>query len=467
MVSLLPSFASLPHTWLQECRHPLFTFTYDNTEYAFLLFSLPTWIELLTTMMLQMFIAAAVAVLIYYKVVVKVASPNSGNDNSNKNPRNGSEAFTCFILTFGVFLPFFVFATKLVTERLNIRNQLFLFCYCVVTPTTAIFRLLQAYFGFTPPHAARSLRDFVFYFACPLLARFDTKTQRYVKTNARVIAGHLLRFVFLTLTTGLYQSLFMVVPWFPKFGHNTTIDYYALHHVMDPTVWLRTALYAVLLQQYLTTFGEGLMMVTNVLTGVQTQARTYTWPKRNCIYPFLCFFVLFVVLVNVAHIYFSLVSVALVMDNPMFASQSFSDFWGRRWNLLIHHCLKGGIYKPIRSLGGNQATAVMGSFLASGLFHEWIVPCVFAEYPNVVWGRQSVFFVWQAMLVALEAAVVGQTKHVQSLKMTLPRPVRSLLVILCGIPFGHWFLDAYVHSNFFLQGHMVMMAILPVNYLTE
>ena len=148
------------------------------------------------------------------------------------------------------------------------------------------------------------------------------------------------------------------------------------------------------------------------------------------------------------------------MLNPMFESQSPSDFWGRRWNLLIHRSLKGGIYKPIRSMGGSQISAILGAFLASGLFHEWILPCVFIDYPNAM-GRNSFFFVWQAMLVAMEAAV-GYTDLVQSLQKTLPRPVRSVLVVLCGIPLGHWFLDSYVNSDFLMHGRLIFMAVLPL-----
>lgn len=144
----------------------------------------------------------------------------------------------------------------------------------------------------------------------------------------------------------------------------------------------------------------------------------------------------------------------------MFESESPSDFWGRRWNLLIHKSLKGAIYKPIRSMGGSKAMAVFGAFFASGLFHEWVLPCTFSDYPNVH-GPNSVFFAWQAMLVAVEAAV-GCTAPFQILKRNLPRRVRSLLVILCGVPFGRWFLDSYIHSRFFEQGQMVHFSILPV-----
>jgi len=145
------------------------------------------------------------------------------------------------------------------------------------------------------------------------------------------------------------------------------------------------------------------------------------------------------------------------MDNPMFESESPSDFWGRRWNLLIHKCLKGAIYKPIRSVGGNHATAVFGAFIASGLFHEWVLPCTFFDYPNV-YGANSVFFAWQAMLVAVEAAV-GCSTPIQYMKRNLPRPIRSVLVIFCGVPFGRWFLDSYANSNFFEQGNMLFVSL--------
>lgn len=37
------------------------------------------------------------------------------------------------------------------------------------------------------------------------------------------------------------------------------------------------------------------------------------------------------------------------VNNPMFGSISPSDFWGNRWNKLIHRGLKQGVYKPVRA----------------------------------------------------------------------------------------------------------------------
>eukprot|EP00546_Thalassionema_frauenfeldii_P012146 CAMPEP_0178918672 /NCGR_PEP_ID=MMETSP0786-20121207/13954_1 /TAXON_ID=186022 /ORGANISM="Thalassionema frauenfeldii, Strain CCMP 1798" /LENGTH=58 /DNA_ID=CAMNT_0020592403 /DNA_START=719 /DNA_END=892 /DNA_ORIENTATION=+ len=58
------------------------------------------------------------------------------------------------------------------------------------------------------------------------------------------------------------------------------------------------------------------------------------------------------------------------MANPLFTSRSPSDFWGRRWNLLVHSLLKGGIFKPVRKYF-SSTVATVAAFLASGALHEW------------------------------------------------------------------------------------------------
>ena len=253
-----------PHEWLEECRDPVFTFSFGEQVYGFYFFSLPTWIELLSLMLVHMFIAALFSVAIYYTVVVVVQKSRGSNNTNTIMP---------FLLTFGVYLPFWILGPKTVLDQLQINNKIFRFSLLVVTPTTSMFRLLEAYFGFTPKHAARTAGDFAFYFGSPLIMRFDDKSQKYVKTSIRQIMGHLSRFLFLLFTTGMYQSMFQLHPSFPKFGNLAGDDYYAWRHVVDPTQWRDTVLYAILLQQYLTTFGEGLMFATNLLTGVQTEMR--------------------------------------------------------------------------------------------------------------------------------------------------------------------------------------------------
>jgi hypothetical protein len=400
---MIPS--TLPHKWLMECRDPVLLRSFGEKSYAFLLFSLPTWIELLIYTATHMLVAAIFSVCIYYTII-----------------RKSHGSTLPFLLTFGVYLPFWILVPKSVLDMLGFQNKLYRFTLLVITPTLSTFRTMEAFFGFTPLYAQRSVADFALYFGSALFLRFDTHTQSYVKTNLKVVFGHLFRFIFLLFTTGMFQSMFHIFPHFPKLGGPANEDYYSLRNIVDPGQWRDTALYAILLQQYLTAFGEGLMFATNVLTGKQTHP---------------------------------------LMKNPMFESLSPSDFWGRRWNLLIHQSLKGAVYKPVLQAGGSRFVAVLAAFLASALFHEWVLISTFNDYPNKT-GANTVFFAWQGILVALEFLVARWPFVTKYLSKTLPRPLRSLLVVLCGIPFGHWFLDSYINSNFFEQGHMVMFSVLPV-----
>ncbi len=63
------------------------------------------------------------------------------------------------------------------------------------------------------------------------------------------------------------------------------------------------------------------------------------------------------------------------MNNPLLTATSPSDFWGRKWNSIVHSVLKNGVFKPMYNFTSNRPLAVFSSFIASGLFHEWILWC--------------------------------------------------------------------------------------------
>eukprot|EP01083_Nonionella_stella_P193692 715077_1 len=104
-----------------------------------------------------------------------------------------------------------------------------------------------------------------------------------------------------------------------------------------------------------------------------------------------------------------------IMNCPMFLSTSPSDFWTKRWNMLIHNLLKRGIYKPIRRhCSIFLATAAV--FIFSGVMHEWVVHICFVYHrtnipqdaffkpSNIVFGANMAFFVYGFVPIALEKA---------------------------------------------------------------
>lgn len=66
-------------------------------------------------------------------------------------------------------------------------------------------------------------------------------------------------------------------------------------------------------------------------------------------------------------------------------------------------------------------------------------------------GGSTAFLLWNGFLLILES-LLWQLPIFQWMKKNLPRPVRTFLVIMLGVPLAHCFCDAYVHSNFFLHG---------------
>jgi hypothetical protein len=193
---------------------------------------------------------------------------------------------------------------------------------------------------------------------------------------------------------------------------------------------------SVLFQMYLTTYCEGMTLFWCTLSGYQMET---------------------------------------VMKNPLFESKSPSDFWGRRWNLLIHAVLKGGVYKPVRR-HFSATVAVISTFAASGAFHEWLLSALFAPLPHQldengtcshkdcfspIYGCAMVFFLWQAFIIACEK-MVGRTQFVQKIAKTVPLPLRTAMIISLGLPVAHFFCEPYVRSNLMAHGQMGLPMILRI-----
>ena len=77
------------------------------------------------------------------------------------------------------------------------------------------------------------------------------------------------------------------------------------------------------------------------------------------------------------------------------------------------------------------------------------------------YGRNSIFFIWNATLMAIEYAVGGAAIF-QLLKKHLPLTVISLMVTFTALPTGHWFTNDYVRSDYFVDGQIGFPMIVRV-----
>jgi Membrane bound O-acyl transferase family len=142
-----------------------------------------------------------------------------------------------------------------------------------------------------------------------------------------------------------------------------------------------------------------------------------------------------------------------VVDNPMLSSTSPSDFWGRRWNLLIHRGLKQGIYKPTWTITGSRNFSIFITFVASGLAHEYTWLVLFfknSHEPNKYmppFGKQFLFFGWNGCLLLIEQ-LTGRMRW-KKVAGAIPKRIVGILVVMTALPIGHLFTGDIIRGGFF------------------
>ncbi|XP_024959552.1 fimbrin-4-like isoform X3 [Cynara cardunculus var. scolymus] len=112
-------------------------------------------------------------------------------------------------------------------------------------------------------------------------------------------------------------------------------------------------------------------------------------------------------------------------DEP-YLSTSLQDFWGRRWNLMVTNSLRHTVYKPVKSVlpakDWATATAVIATFIVSGLMHELLFYYVVPVSPT--WEMTS-FFVLHGICLVVELKV----KRAMARKYEFPTVVARLLTV--------------------------------------
>ena len=140
-----------------------------------------------------------------------------------------------------------------------------------------------------------------------------------------------------------------------------------------------------------------------------------------------------------------------IVRNPLFQSTSVAEFWGRRWNLLVHKGLKNGVYKPVRKVSASPAAALLAAFIVSGIIHEYVNSVMFygsrgGDY-RFKW-KQMIFFGWNGLLIIAENMIAGWTM-VQQLRRKVPRFLITALVVSSALPIAHLFTSDWVRYGYF------------------
>ncbi|CAK8538874.1 unnamed protein product [Lathyrus sativus] len=120
-------------------------------------------------------------------------------------------------------------------------------------------------------------------------------------------------------------------------------------------------------------------------------------------------------------------------DEP-YLSTSLSDFWGKRWNLMVTYILRHTVYIPVKilfskTLLGPQWTSLFGiivSFLVSGLMHELIF--YYVTHVTPTW-EVTCFFMLHGICVVVEVGVMKWLGHKWSVHWAISGPISVAFVV--------------------------------------
>ena len=355
-------------------------------------------------------IAASVGILIATIIYCTLL-----NNNNKKNTRqNHSSSLRRGIIGSALLVTSILLPYALIS-LLNYQNTAvrFTICLCFVLH---MFRILEAVFGFVPTGAKSNWRVYCAYFALPFDMQFDDKTDKPIMATWRDIIEGQMNIVKAVSCIVVLLSILSPYGYVP-FGETNAGEFHEqinIRHYLDGKHLGNCFAIALLFQQALA--------LGDAVIGNAIQVSLGYKPRRS-------------------------------MRNPMLEATSPSDFWGRRWNVLVHSVMKRGVYKPVRQYS-NAVFASLAVFIASGLFHEWLVHAVFlynqpsVKSAGVLLGSNTAFFVWNFFVIVSERILAG-TKGVQTFGKMIPSVFIPFLIVMSSLPMAHWFGSPYLKGSFF------------------
>jgi len=265
--------------------------------------------------------------------------------------------------------------------------------------------------GQNPEFASKSLSRYVLYYAPPVCLAFDRKTDDIIQITREKFQKKFGKYLYTMAVAAILMGIMKHYEYtpFPSRERKTILDFYHWGNLLN------SYSLGYLTDLYLSLSASTVGLFIEIFTGVAT---------------------------------------AEFSNNPLTRCTSLSDFWGRRWNSLIHSVLKGGVYKPMR-LVASAGVASIATFVASGLFHEWLLYVYSVKAttnenapPTPSYGMHMIFFAYNAVAITLEILLRGNPVF-RWMSNNLPQPVITFLVIMTVLPVGHWFGDEYINQGLY------------------
>ena len=379
----------------QDARVSSLTFDipYTDSKIGLVGFDPIYWAQLFVLVSLQAIVNVLVALIIYEFIITK--------------PKNSGH-WTPYLVGYGLICPLMVAFPFWYMDELGVQNKA-MTVGAAASGVLLILRCFEAMYDTVPPFATKSRSSFVLYYACTVQFEFDPKTGEVVRATFMDIVRKLVNFISL-----FFQALVVFSLLFPvnyellSISDDSTIPWSAFAHLVNN--FAMASLTSICLDVGATGIGMG----TTTLTGLNTVA---------------------------------------LNDHPLSKSQSPSEFWNKRWNVVVSHGLKRAVFVPLKKNGFSKPFAALATFVASGLMHEYILFLIsyseFKEMGHISFsGTHLAFFAWNGVVSVLEHFFKDHT-IIRWISKTFPKPIKTALVILTVLPLAHLFTQIYADSGFY------------------
>ena len=267
---------------VDDDRLPFWTFEMPNGQvFGVLAPKLQFWIDLVLLLVIQTIFMCSFAAMIYRFIVPHRSSVGA------------------FMLGYGVIIPLAMLLPYEILEYFHIANRTLKMSVCTVA-NVVVFRCIEAMHGTSPDCVETSMGHYMTYYSSLPEFVWDTKTNRRVKIKAKRLLTNIWRLIVHFVAVSLVLSYLLAYDFKPFQSDVVLNDFHLTPELLYP--------------------GQ---LANNYLAGVLT------------------FFTL--------SVGFNLVAFAQnaqgfltqdVFRNPLFSSHCPTDFWGRKWNLIIHRQLK-------------------------------------------------------------------------------------------------------------------------------
>jgi len=407
MVTMVPFLHNLfADKLLVDDREPIYKFTLWGEQWGLLAPKLHIWEQLLTLLLLQVFFQLLAAAINYYIFVLPRKKQQQAKHSFILQPYQ-------YLIGWGIIIPVACAIPYQILDVLQVGNR-------AVKLTVGsmvfiiLFRTIEAMCNTSPPCVETSLAHYCIYYSSIVHFEWDPQTNRRKNMTMSEFGQAVGMVVFFFHFLSLLLSLELYHNFLP-FADSPVTNLHEYHFTLDLFTWQHIANnYLLMLTVYATlNFGFRLTCL-----GEQMKGLVRTKP---------------------------------IFRNPVFGSRSISEFWGKRWDLMIRNVLYFGVFLPVRPHVPN-IVAIFLTFIVSGIMHDYSWSLMFHHYDDErtnfvpTFWKLTAFFVWNGIFMVLERPLAP---FLSPIGKHLPTVVVSSLLGLTALPVIHWYGGDWVTGGYF------------------